>query len=153
MDKITRATICDCHWKNIEIWIRTKHLVICGVYFCFSKYTKEEFNVQRAYYSPNTLPTMAHSQVFCIVTWQPPIETTPDNLPRRRHLLSTTWDRTRQQCRVSLGHRIQYTVLQANQVLFSRHPRNWHRLHLHGAKCKWQRALNPEGRKHGYSAF
>jgi hypothetical protein len=39
------------------------------VVFSSSKSTKEVFCLQGAWHSKNTLPTIVHGQVFCIITW------------------------------------------------------------------------------------
>jgi hypothetical protein len=36
---------------------------------------QEVFNKQVAWHSPNTLPTMVYGEAFCIITWQPPLNT------------------------------------------------------------------------------
>ena len=70
------STTFDSHRKSIECWVGTTNLVFCSGYnlSTFSKSTKEDLNMQGAWHSPNTLPTVVHCQAFCIITWQPPIK-------------------------------------------------------------------------------
>jgi hypothetical protein len=44
---------------------------IWTVPYSFSKSTKEVFNVQKAWHSPNRLSIMVHGQAFRIITCQP----------------------------------------------------------------------------------
>ena len=52
---------------------REENVVFCSGNRSFSKSTKELFSVQRAWHSPNTLPTIVYGQVFCVtsIPWQP----------------------------------------------------------------------------------
>lgn len=48
MKGTTEAMTFDCHWKNMEIWVERKHLVIYSGYnvtTVFSISTKEVFNI------------------------------------------------------------------------------------------------------------
>jgi len=54
-----RGNDFECHWKSVKSCVGTNIIVFCRVYFCIvCKHTKEIFNVQRVWHSPNTLLTM-----------------------------------------------------------------------------------------------
>jgi hypothetical protein len=65
--------IFNCLWKSMENWKRTKNLIFSSGYNAptlFFKSTKEIFDMQETWHSPNTVVTMVNGQTFCVITWR-----------------------------------------------------------------------------------
>ena len=71
--RASKTTTFDCHWKSMEIWLGTKHLVCCrgcnALVFIFKIYKRGLYSMKGVWHSPNMLPTMVYSQAFCITTY------------------------------------------------------------------------------------
>ena len=71
MWQITAATTFHCYRKCLESVIGTNKIVFCWrCAYTFSNSTKEFFNVQGKWHSPDTLPIIVHNQAVHIITWQ-----------------------------------------------------------------------------------
>jgi hypothetical protein len=84
-DKHFQITWCHFQYKGIQTCCRLVLLRFQCVNF-YLKTTKKVFNIQGAWYSPNTLLTMVNGQIFRILAWQPPTR----KLPLSETLLSLT---------------------------------------------------------------